>query len=71
MNSSWLIKFFLFLAVITPLPAYAYFDPGAGAVVIQLLVAAALGMLYRLRSFIVDLWRSIVDLLQSIMRFFR
>jgi hypothetical protein len=45
-----------------PLSAHAYFDPGAGAVLLQLLVAAGIGAAYRLRRFFAELARAIAAL---------
>jgi hypothetical protein len=43
-----------------PLPAHAYFDPGAGVVMLQVLIAAGLGLVYRFRTFIGSLWRALL-----------
>lgn len=45
-----------------PLSAHAYFDPGAGAVLLQLLIAAGIGAAYRLRHFLSELARAIMSL---------
>jgi hypothetical protein len=50
---------FVVLAAL-PLSAHAYFDPGAGAVFLQLLIAAGIGVVYRLRHFVATVWRAIV-----------
>ncbi len=44
-----------------PLPAFAYFDPGAGAVLLQLLVAGGIGVVYRVRHWLAAMARSIRD----------
>lgn len=40
---------FILALLLAPMSAHAYFDPGAGAVLLQVLVAAAIGAAYRLR----------------------
>lgn len=44
-----------------PLPAFAYFDPGAGAVLLQLLIAGGIGVIYRVRHWLAAVARSIRD----------
>ena len=56
-----LLMVFMGLALL-PLSAHAYFDPGAGAVLLQLLVAAGIGVAYRLRRFFSELVRAVVAL---------
>lgn len=60
------MKYFTFLLIMTAMPAtaYAYFDPGAGAVMLQVLIAAGLGVLLRFRGWLNSLWRKIKDLFQ-------
>jgi len=55
MNSCVVIDFFGFL--------FAYLDPGAGSVVLQILVAGFLSMLVVLRAY----WHSIADFFRSIL----
>jgi hypothetical protein len=40
---------FILALLLAPMSAQAYFDPGAGAVLLQVLVAAAIGATYKLR----------------------
>lgn len=42
----------LLLLALTPTTAHAYFDPGAGTVLLQLLVAAGIGVIYRIRHWL-------------------
>lgn len=48
-----------FLALL-PLDAHAYFDPGAGVVMLQVLIAAGLGVLFRFRAFLARLWQALL-----------
>lgn len=43
-----------------PLQAHAYFDPGSGVVMLQVLIAAGLGFVYRFRAFVGVLWRALL-----------
>ena len=54
---------FLTLALL-PLPAHAYFDPGAGVVMLQVLIAAGLGVVYKFRALLANLWRAIVKVVR-------
>ena len=45
-------------------PAHAYFDPGTGVVVLQVLIAAGIGIVYRLRRFFTNYLRALVKLLR-------
>lgn len=46
--------------VLLPLPAHAYFDPGSGVVMLQVLVAAIIGVGYRVRRFLAEAVRKLV-----------
>lgn len=61
-----IIKFLYLLLILalTPATAYAYFDPGSGAVLLQLLIAACFGVLFRFRVYINFLWRKIIGLIR-------
>ncbi len=48
------------LLALLPLPAYAYFDPGAGVVLLQVLIAAGLGAVYKFRALLVQLWQALL-----------
>ena len=52
-RSSFPIIAFLTLVVMTFLPdsAYAYLDPGTGSMILQLVIAGALGALFTLKNF--------------------
>jgi hypothetical protein len=50
----------LLVALVTlPLSAHAYFDPGAGAVLLQLLIAAGIGAAYKFRHWLTSLLQAI------------
>jgi len=49
--------FCLLALSLLPLQAHAYFDPGAGVVMLQILIAAGIGAVYRFRAFIGAFWR--------------
>jgi hypothetical protein len=52
---------FILALLLAPMSAQAYFDPGAGAVLLQVLLAAAIGATYKLRHWLmhsVQLMRS-------------
>jgi len=42
--------------------AHAYFDPGSGAVLLQLLIAACIGAAYKLRHWLSSVGRAIRNL---------
>jgi len=46
-----LFYLFLFFFCFLPGKAYAYIDPGTGSYVIQIIIAAALGVLFTIKSF--------------------
>lgn len=58
-----LILTFVALASL-PLQAHAYFDPGSGVVMLQVLIAAGLGFVYRFRAFVGLLWRALLKVLR-------
>lgn len=43
--------FYLFFFCFLPGKTYAYIDPGTGSYVIQIIIAAALGVLFTIKSF--------------------
>lgn len=52
---------FTFVALASlPLQAHAYFDPGSGVVMLQVLIAAGMGFVYRFRAYIGVLWRALL-----------
>ena len=55
----------LLILALTPTTTYAYFDPGSGAVMLQVLIAAGLGVLFRFRGWINLLWRKIKELIRQ------
>ncbi len=58
--------FFLnLLILISPSSAYAYFDPGSGAVMLQVLIAGAIGLLYRFRSLLTNIFELIKRLFRK------
>ena len=54
----------LLILVATPNTSHAYFDPGSGVVMLQVLIATGLGVLFRFRGWINYLWRKIVELIR-------
>ncbi len=52
----------LIVLLLAPMSAHAYFDPGAGAVLLQVLVAAGIGAAYKLRHWFGHLLRVIKGL---------
>ena len=54
----------LLILAATPSTSYAYFDPGSGVVMLQVLIAACLGVLFRFRGWINFLLRKIKDLIR-------
>lgn len=44
-----------FLLVILVSPAYAYIDPGSGSLLLQFLVAGAVGLFFKFRIFFTNL----------------
>jgi len=58
---SRLIAIALLLAS-APMAAHAYFDPGSGAVLLQLLIAACIGAAYKLRHWLSSVGRAIRNL---------
>ena len=53
------VAILFFALALMPLSAHAYFDPGAGAVLLQLLVATGIGFAYKLRHWFANLIRTI------------
>ena len=51
MKKTNLIILILLIAVISPLPAYAYLDPGTGSMVIQVLIASLAAVGVAVKSF--------------------
>lgn len=51
---------FVLLLLMWPATAMAYIDPGSGVVLLQALVAAAIGVAYRLRRVFAAAWRSLI-----------
>lgn len=47
---------------VMPLTARAYFDPGAGAVLLQVLIAAGIGIAYKLRNWFAAVARKLSSL---------
>ena len=54
-----LLPLFLY-ALWWPLDAAAYFDPGSGMVMLQLLVAGGIGAAFRLRKGLRAAWQAII-----------
>ncbi len=48
----------------TPSIAYAYFDPGSGSVMLQVLIAVGLGAFFRFRGWLSSLLRKLAELLR-------
>ena len=55
----------LFIYAFTPETAFAYFDPGSGSVMLQVLIAAGLGVFFRFRGWLVSLLRKVVDIFRQ------
>ncbi len=51
-------------SLMLPTPAQAYIDPGTGSVVLQMLIAGALGAAFAVKRF----WRKIVSFLSSVFK---
>lgn len=60
-KSSVLIFTFICLLGWTP-DAYAYFDPGTGSMVLQLLMASILGFLFTLKTY----WAKVKDFVKNL-----
>jgi hypothetical protein len=52
------------ILALLPLSAHAYFDPGSGVVILQVLIAGGLGLLFRFRTYIMNIWKAILRLLR-------
>ena len=58
----WLSLFGCLFTVLPALPAYAYIDPGTGAILLQLLIGGIAGGLYLLKVY----YRNIVEKLRGL-----
>jgi hypothetical protein len=63
-NDNRTMKFIVPLLIFTFIPAtaYAYFDPGSGAVLLQVMIAAVLGIFFRIRGWLSSLLRKLTNM---------
>ena len=54
------MKKLLFLILLLPAPAFAYFDLGTGTYLFQIIAASLLGVIYTVRSYIAVVFRSLM-----------
>jgi len=59
-----LVVFAVGVSLAFPAPAAAYIDPGTGSLVLQMLIAGALGAAFAVKRF----WRKIVAFLSSVFK---
>ncbi len=52
------------VALVAPPPAAAYIDPGTGSIVLQLLIAGALGAAFAVKRF----WKRIVESVRAVFK---
>ena len=57
------LSLFVFLSLVAPQPAHAYLDPGTGSVILQVLVAGALGAAFTIKLW----WRNSLDFIKRLL----
>jgi hypothetical protein len=60
------LVFLLFFAILSPLPAHAYLDPGTGSLVFQIVIGFILGGLFTFRTYFSKIKALIVKILEKI-----
>jgi hypothetical protein len=59
-----LVGLAVWLLLLWPASAWAYIDPGSGVVLLQIIIAACIGVIFKLRRAITGAWRSLVSRLR-------
>jgi hypothetical protein len=60
------IKFAILFVIIIPSPAFAYFDPGTGSLIVQGLIAVLLGGLFWIKT----RWKKFIFFINELKKYF-